>query len=141
MVKGIHHINLRPYKDDYDKMLEFYCDVLGMKIYRSWTKQRGDFLSRNCYIEMEDGSLIEACETDVENRNPGIIQHLALASDDALKTVEMLKEKGYQVVNSKGQPSDTLTIDVGVGDPEVRCRTGFVLSPTGELVEFVQDLD
>lgn len=140
-VKTIHHVNLRPSRNDYDAMLKFYCEDLGMKVINSWMKDRGSFVSRNCYIDAGNGVLLEACETDPENKKAGVIQHMALAVDDCKATMEELKAKGYQVVNSKGLPSEDLCIDVAVGDPLIKCRTGFVLSPSGELVEFVQDLD
>lgn len=140
-VKTIHHVNLRPFKNDYDAMLKFYCDDLGMKVINSWMKDRGTFVSRNCYIDAGNGVLIEACETDVENKKAGIIQHIALAVDDCKASMEELKAKGYKVVNSKGLESDQLYIDVAVGEPLIKCRTGFVLSPSGEIVEIIQDLD
>ena len=139
-INGVHHVNLRPSRADYDACLKFYCEDLGMKVINSWEKDRGEFISRNCYIDTGCGILIEVCETAVENKKAGPIQHFALAVDDCKGVVSMLKDKGYLVVNSKGQESDTLTIDVAVGDPVIKCRTGFVLSPSGELVEFVQDL-
>ena len=140
MIKTVHHINLRPTKEDYDKTLKFYCEDLGMKLINSWQKDRGTFVSRNCYIDAGQGVLIEICETDVENKKAGIIQHFALYTDDAIATLQSLKDKGYQIVNSKGQPNDTLTIDVEIGDPVIKSRLGFVLSPSGELVEIIQDL-
>lgn len=140
IVKTIHHINLRPSRNDYDAMLKFYCEDLGMKVINSWMKDRVTFVSRNCFIDAGEGVLIEACETDPENKKAGVIQHLALYVDDCNGVMQMLKDKGYQVVNSKGQPSESLTIDVAVGDPVMKCRTGFILSPSGELVEFTQDL-
>lgn len=139
-IKTIHHVNLRPSRNDYDETIKFYCDVLGMKMINSWLKDRGEFVSRNCYIDAGNNVLIEVCETAVENKKAGIIQHLALAVDDCDLTMKELKEKGYAIVNSKGLPSDDLYIDVAIGDPLIKCRTGFVLSPSGELVEFVQDL-
>ena len=139
-VKTIHHINLRPSRNDYDAMLKFYCEDLGMKVINSWMKYRGSFVSRNCYIDAGNGILIEACETDPENKKAGVIQHMALAVDDCEAVISELKAKGYTVVNSKGQPSEDLCIEVAVGEPIIRCKTGFVLSPSGELVEFVQDL-
>ena len=140
IVKTLHHINLRPSREDYDKTIKFYCEDLGMKTVNSWQKDRGEFISRNCYIDTGCGVLMEVCETAVENKKAGPIQHFALAVDDCNAVMTQLKEKGYVVANSKGQASETLTIDVAVGDPVIKCRTGFVLSPSGELVEFVQDL-
>ena len=140
IVKGLHHINLRPSRDDYDAMIKFYCEDLGMKVINSWMKDRGTFVSRNCYIDTGDGTLIEACETDPANKNAGVIQHFALRVDDCEETMKYLKEKGYAIVNSKGKPSEELCIYVEVGNPLIKCKTGFVLSPSGELVEFVQDM-
>lgn len=141
MIKTLHHVNLRPSRNDYDAMLKFYTEDLGMKVINSWKKDRGDFVSRNCFIDAGDNILIEACETSVENKKAGIIQHIAFGVDDVNKLLSELKEKGYQIVNSKGLPSAELSIDVSIGNPLIKCRTGFVLSPSGELVEFVQDLD
>ena len=141
MIKTIHHINLRPSRNDYDKTLKFYVEDLGMKVINSWTKDRGDFVSRNCYIDAGEGVLIEVCETGVENKSAGIIQHFALLADDAKATLQELKDKGYEIVNSKGLPSEELTIDVVVGEPPIKSRLGFVKSPSGELVEILQDLD
>ena len=140
MIKTVHHLNLRPSRQDYDKTLKFYCEDLGMKVINSWMKDRGTFISRNCYIDAGQGVLLEVCETDVENKKAGIIQHFALYTDDAIAVLQSLKDKGYEIVNSKGQPSGDLTIDVAVGDPVIKSRLGFVLSPSGELIEIIQDL-
>ena len=140
MIKTVHHLNLRPSRQDYDKTLKFYCEDLGMKVINSWMKDRGTLISRNCYIDAGQGVLLEVCETDVENKKAGIIQHFALYTDDAKAVLQSLKDKGYEIVNSKGQPSADLTIDVAVGDPVIKSRLGFVLSPSGELIEIIQDL-
>lgn len=138
-INGIHHVNLRPSRNDYDACLKFYCEDLGLDIVNSWQKDRGDFVSRNCYVGIGSQILLEICETAVENKKAGPIQHIAFAVSDCNSLLQELKDKGYAIVNSKGLPSDSLSIDVSVGDPLISCRTGFVLSPSGELVEFVQD--
>jgi len=138
-IKGIHHINIRPSHDDYDKMIKFYVDDLGFKIVCSWLKDRNGFNSRNCFIDVGN-AIIEACETENGTKNSGIIQHFSFEVDDCDEVMTTLKDKGYEVVNSKGLPSDSLYVDVEFGEPTKKCRCGFVLSPSGELIEFYQGL-
>lgn len=140
IIKTIHHINLRPSKNDYDATIKFYCEDLGMKMINSWTKLRGDFNSRNCFIDAGNGVLIEICESAVENKSQGIIQHYALYTDDATAILQSLKDKGYEICDSKGNVSENLTIDIEIGDPVIKSRLGFVKSPSGELVEIIEDL-
>ena len=49
-------------------------------------------------------------------------------ADDAVAVLQSLKDKGYQIVNSKGLPSDSLTIDMAVGDPVIKSRLGFLIN-------------
>lgn len=140
-IKGINHINLRPTHEKYDETIRFYCDVLGLKMTNFWHKDRNGFLSRNCFIDGGNGTTLEVCECETGTENAGIIQHLAFSVYDAKATLEMLKEKGYQMVTSSGAATEKYLNEVKVGNPEMHLLLGFVKSPSGEIVEFVQELD
>lgn len=135
-VKGAHHINLRPNHENYDGCIKFYTEDLGLEMTSFWNKMRGEFNSRNCFIDCGNGTLLEVCECETGTTDAGIIQHFSLEVESAKETMAHLKECGYTFANSKGQPSDDTIIDVTVGG--VHMNLFFVVSPSKELVEFLE---
>ncbi|MDO4199090.1 MAG: VOC family protein [Erysipelotrichaceae bacterium] len=135
-VKGAHHINLRPNHENYDACMKFYTEDLGLEMTSFWNKMRGDFNSRNCFIECGNGTTLEVCECETGTTDAGIIQHFSLEVNSVRELMTHLKEKGYTFSNSKGQPTDDSIIDATVCG--VHMNIFFVKSPSGELVEFLE---
>lgn len=140
-IKGMNHVNIRPSHASYDATIELYCDVLGLKMTNFWNKDRNGFNSRNCFIDCGNGTTIEVCESENGTDKAGIVQHFAFDVESAEETLTMLKEKGYPIVTSSGVPTDKMLNDVRVGNPEMHLLLGFIQSPSGEILEFVETLD
>lgn len=140
-IKGANHINLRPTHAKYDATIKLYCQDLGLKMTNFWNKDRNGFNSRNCFIDCGNGTTLEICECETGTEAAGVIQHFAFDVYNAKETLEMLKEKGYQIVSSNGQPTEKMLNEVRVGNPEMHLLLGFVKSPSGEIIEFVETLD
>ena len=109
LIKGIHHVALRPTYAQFEKAKTFYLDLLGLKVVRQW----GDEKYPCMMISTGDNSCIEVLPVPEENDVPleGKFAHLALATDD---TVE---------------PKDVELSDI-------TARIAFCTGPCGEIVEF-----
>ena len=80
LIKGIHHVALRPTYAQFEKAKTFYLDLLGLKVVRRW----GDEKYPCMMISTGDNSCIEVLPVPEENDVPpeGKFAHLALATDD-----------------------------------------------------------
>ena len=38
--RGIHHVALKPQKEQFDKVMEFYTGLLGLEVVRRWGDER-----------------------------------------------------------------------------------------------------
>lgn len=128
MIEGFHHTNIKVV--DYDACIDFYTQF-GFTITRSWRDkpQRGAMLNPgggNSYLEVFEGG-------DPEAPSEGRVTHLAFRTTDcdashalALK----LGAKEWMAPNDRTIPSHQ-------GDLPI--RISFVVSPTGEVIEFFQN--
>ena len=57
LIKGIHHVALRPTYAQFEKAKTFYLDLLGLKVVRQW----GDEKYPCMMISTGDNSCIEGC--------------------------------------------------------------------------------
>ena len=78
LIKGIHHVALRPTYAQFEKAKTFYLDLLGLKVVRQW----GDEKYPCMMISTGDNSCIEVLPVPEENDVPleGKFAHLALAT-------------------------------------------------------------
>ena len=47
-IDGVHHVALKPTKDQYEKTVEFYTQILGMEVKRSWGDPQQPCLMVSC---------------------------------------------------------------------------------------------
>ncbi len=40
LIEGIHHVALKPQKEQFDKVMEFYTGLLGLEVVRRWGDER-----------------------------------------------------------------------------------------------------
>lgn len=121
MVKGIHHIAMKcNTKEEYFQVIVFYCEVLGLTIYREW--EAGMLLDTgNGYIEVFNN--------EANPMRRGVLQHVALATDDVDDLVKRVKNAGYEVFV---EPNDKVIPST----PELPIRMAFCYGPLGEEIEF-----
>lgn len=129
MIKGLHHVSMKCRKgEEYQRVLHFYTEVLGLPIIRSWGESE------------TDGVMIGVGNTAIEifcNRNldadTGIIRHIAMSTDDIEACVERVKTAGYEVFV---EPRELLI----PSDPPIRARIAFCFGPLHEQIEFFQEI-
>lgn len=126
LIKGTHHICLKPQnKEEFDKTVSFYQDVLGMETAAAW---EGGMM-----LHIGDGSVMEIIMEGVGETGRGSVQHFALLTDDVEACCEAVKKAGYTVFL---EPAD----GVIPADPAFNIKYAFCYGPMGEEVEFFKVL-
>ena len=104
-----------------EKSLEFYCDVLGMKLLRQKEYPSGKFtLAFVGYGEESDTAVIELTYNwGVETYDLGdAYGHIALGVDDIYGTCAQIKERGGRVTREPGPMKHGSTVIAFVTDPD-----------------------
>ena len=123
LIKGIHHACLKCSEDELSKVINFYQDVLGLKVIRQWATG----------IMFDTGDGIIEVFTNGEHQYPqGMIRHFAFATDDVDSCVKAVTDAGYDVFDG---PRDACI----PSDPPYEIRVAFCHGPLGEEVEFFQE--
>ena len=118
MIKGVHHIALKCMGvEAFEKTVQFYRDVLGLRVVRAWGEGEGSGIMLTTGDAMLE---IFASGTDLPGQ--GAIRHFALATEAA----------GYEVFI---QPKDIVIAST----PEFPARIAFCHGPVGEEIEFFQE--
>lgn len=104
-----------------EKSLDFYCNVLGMKLLRQKDYPTGKFtLAFVGYGEEADNAVIELTynwDTDSYDIGTGY-GHIALGVDDIYKTIEKIKSLGGKVTREPGAMKHGTTVIAFVEDPD-----------------------
>ncbi|MBL1209759.1 lactoylglutathione lyase [Geminocystis sp. GBBB08] len=104
-----------------EKSLDFYCNVLGMKLLRQKDYPDGKFtLAFVGYGDEASNTVIELTynwDTDSYNIGNGY-GHIALGVDDIYITCEQIKAKGGKVTREPGPMKHGSTIIAFVEDPD-----------------------
>lgn len=128
MIKGVHHIALKCMGvEAFEKTVQFYRDVLGLRVVRAWGEGEGSGIMLTTGDAMLE---IFASGTDLPGQ--GAIRHFALATDDVDACVRAVKAAGYEVFI---QPKDIVIAST----PEFPARIAFCHGPVGEEIEFFQE--
>jgi glyoxylase I family protein len=124
LIKGIHHVAVKPRKSQYAATVEFYTKLLELEVECSW----GDPEYPCLMVSTGDNSRLEILPQEEENELPkeGKVAHIALFTDDVDACVARVTEAGYKVTI---EPKD-----VALG--ELPARIAFVDGAGGEIVEF-----
>lgn len=129
MIQGLHHAALRCHGvEEQERALNFYCNVLGMKPVRSW----GEGRARICMIDTGNGGLLEIFADAEAGRQPGQVDHFALATDDVDGEVAKAVQYGLPVLippTSYDIPAETV----------FPVRFAYIVGPVNEIVEFIQE--
>lgn len=121
MIKGLHHISMKcGTEEELAKVKEFYVDLLGLKICRTWPE--------GLMIDTGNG-FIEVFTNAEGIHQLGAIRHLALLTDNVDELAEKVKKAGYEVFI---EPNDKVIRS----EPKYKIRMAFCFGPLGEQVEF-----
>ena len=122
---GVHHIALKACgAADFEKLLSFYHEILGMPIVRTW----GEGDTAAAMVDTGAG-MLELFASGVDYPGQGTIRHMAFAVSDVDACVEAVRLAGYQITI---EPKD-IVIE---SQPPYPARIAFCIGPVGEQVEF-----
>lgn len=128
LVNGLHHVSMKCHKgEEYNKVVAFYTEVLGLKTVRTWGETEID----GVMLDTGNG-LIEIFANRDSEPETGIIRHFALATEDVDGCVEAVRNAGYQIFV---EPKD---IEIS-SEPPFKARMAFCYGPLGEQIEFFQE--
>ncbi len=112
-----------------DRSLDFYTNVLGMRVLRRKDYPDGKFtLAFVGYQDEADGAVLELTHNwDTDHYELGTAYgHVALEVDDAYAACERVKARGGQVVRAAGPMKHGTSV------------IAFIQDPDGYKIEFVQ---
>lgn len=120
-IQGVHHIALKPTAEQYEKTVDFYTRLLGMRVVKKWGDPKRPCLMISC----GDNSCMEILGSDAPIAPGGPLAHVAFATDQVDQIVEAARSEGYEITN---EPKDLEL----AGDP---IRIAFLYGPTHEHIE------
>ena len=124
LIQGIHHVALKPQKEQFADVMQFYTELLKLKVVRQW----GDEAYPCTMISTGDNSCLEVLPQleGAELPNEGKFAHLALATNDVDACVERVRGAGYPITI---EPKD-------VELAGLEARIAFCTGACGETIEF-----
>lgn len=126
LIKGVHHIAIKTKPDDFDRVLDFYKNLLGLEYIRGWGS--GD--NRAEMISCGDNTVLEIMSNGTESElGVGAFRHIAFATDDVDSMVEKIRSKGFVI---EVEPSD-IVIECETPYP---VRVAFCRGVLNEQIEF-----
>lgn len=127
-IYGIHHAAIKCCGvEEFQKTIEFYRDVLGLTVRRSW----GTGTEAGAMLDTGAG-LVEIFANGQQRLPQGALRHIALAADDVDAVVEAVRAAGYEI---QVEPRD-IVID---SQPPYPARIAFCIGPVGEQIELFQE--
>ncbi|MBE6552026.1 MAG: VOC family protein [Ruminococcaceae bacterium] len=124
-INGFHHIALKCRgKEEFDKTVEFYRDILAVPVARTW----GEGDSSGIMLDTGTG-IFEITASGNDRLGQGALRHLALDVDDTDAWVEAVRKAGYEITM---EPTDICI----KSDPPYPARIAFCIGPVGEEIEF-----
>ncbi|QNM05672.1 VOC family protein [Qiania dongpingensis] len=126
IIKGIHHVGIKPARKDFEKVTAFYTGLLELHLERSWTKEG----ARGAMVSAGGGSFIEIIEVDDGAAlSPNRSVHLAFHVSDTDEMISRVRNAGYEILV---EPKDVCL----PSEPPYSIRVGFCRGPAGEEIEF-----
>ena len=126
MIKGLRHASLSaPGTEGFNKALDFYTNILGFKLIRSWGVRPAGGVMLDC-----GNCIVEIMANGSAKLDKGWWGHIALATDDVDGIVERLRKEGYPVLM---EPCDK---DLN----GYRVHIAFCGGPCGEEIELFCEL-
>ena len=130
LITATHHIALKCHgAEQFEKMVDFYCNVLGLELTRRW----GTADLPGAMIDTGNGTRLEINANAVDDPGQGALRHLALATPSVDACVEAVQKAGYEIFLG---PKDIVI----ASEPPLPARIAFCRGPVGEEIEFFQEL-
>ncbi len=128
-INGVHHIALKCVgEEEFKKTVEFYRDILNLKVIRSW----GEGDTSGIMLSSGD-AMMEILANATEASEGSTIRHFAYSVDDTDECVRSVREAGYEITI---EPKNICI----KSNPEYPARIAFCKGPLGEEIEFFQEL-
>lgn len=123
-ITGVHHIALTPTRENFDRTIAFYTDVLGLEVKASWENT-----DKFALVSCGDNTVLEIMgKGETDNMGDGSFVHLALCCDEVDEMLEKVVKAGYEVTM---EPKD---IALGT-TPPTPARIAFFRGPINEHIE------
>ena len=120
-IKGLHHVSMSVLPEDYEKVIKFYTEFLGLE-YAHQSLGNTLLSFGNAVLEIfpdGDGSAQQ-----------GPLNHFALSTDEPDKLMEKVRSAGYTVRD------ELIDFAPPMADGEYYpLRYGFFIGPVGEIIE------
>ena len=121
-IDGVHHIALKPTAEQYEKTVEFYTQLLGFEVKKSWGDPQRPCLMVSC----GDNSCMEILNGEEPGAQGGGLGHNPFSTSPGDELVERVRQAGYEIAV---EPKDVEL----AGSP---IRIAFCWGPMGEYIEF-----
>jgi len=121
MIKGVHHIAVKPTAEQYESTVEFYTKLLGFEVKKSWGDPERPCLMVSC----GDNTCMEILPGGCQTPKVGPLAHIAFDTEKVDEMLEKVRDAGYEIIK---EPTD---VSLG-GKP---CRIAFFYGPVGEEIE------
>ncbi len=128
LIKGIHHAGLKPAREQYDKTVGFYTELLGMAPVRSWVKEG----NRGVMIDTGNGLMEIIEQPEAAPSGIGSPEHLAFGVSDVDALTEAVRAAGYEILV---EPKN-ITLP---SEPPYPIRVAFCRGAAGEKIEFFEE--
>ena len=124
LITGTHHTAMRfNGEEKLNRALSLYTDVLGLDIIRKWGEGTGTGVMVNT-----GDSIIEMFADASEQRTDGVVEHIALATDDVDACVAAVRAAGCEITK---EPCDIVI----PSEPAFPARIAFFRGLGGEMIE------
>lgn len=123
LITGLHHISMKCQKSQYNEVVHFYRDLLGLRVLRTWAD--------GVMFDAGNG-IVEVFTNGIATYEDGSIRHFSLQTEDVDACVGIVKSAGYTVLK---EPND-LVLNAETPYP---IRMAFCRGPLNEVIEFLQE--
>jgi glyoxylase I family protein len=123
-VTGLHHVSLSMPPEDYAKTLCFYRDFLGLEMICEAALPAPDPLA----MLTLGNTILELVPDGSGGASSGVLNHIALATDDVDGLLEKVRAAGYEITMDPAE----FMLPHGVA-----IRIAFFAGPAGESVELL----
>ena len=125
LVSGIHHVAIRCCGEaQFKEAFAFYTEVLGLEVLRTWGS--GD---KSSAMLGAGSGIIEMFADGEPGRTTGIVEHIALETDNVDGCIEAARAAGCVI---KDEPRGIVI----PSDPGYPARIAFCYGKAGEMIEF-----
>ena len=121
LIKGLHHVSMSVKPEDYEKVIDFYTNFLGLEYAH---------LSEGNTLLSFGNAVLEIFPDGEDGKQGFPITHFAIATDEPDAFMEKVRAAGYEITD------ELIDFAPPMKDGEYYpLRFGFFLGPVGEKIE------